>query len=85
MDQGERRERRRLFRSEEQNVRAILKRHDPIPGSPDDELDCLEIETLIVHETRNHFGLDAPSQWVRDVAQEAVNWWNHAASRKLQG
>lgn len=64
---------RRDFRRAEAELRALRNEWDPIPGSPDDEYDCLipqlyaqlrsgassdQVEAFLAHELKHHFGLD---------------------------
>lgn len=84
-------ERTRSFKNEERAIRALVEKRHPMPGSPDDELDCLvhnilgalhrgesqqAIEALITREMTGHFGLTISQSWVRELAQEAARWWN---------
>jgi hypothetical protein len=77
-------EQRRDFRCAEKELRALLNDWDPIPGSPDDEYDCLipqlyaqlrsgassdEIEVFLAHELKHHFGLDPVPEQDRELAE----------------
>ena len=74
---------KRRFNREEQFVRGALNEWDLIPGSPEDEYDCLvhhilsalhaganqeDLEMLIEEEMSNHFGLSATKSTETDLA-----------------
>ncbi len=82
-------EQRRDFRQAESESRALLNDCDPIPGSPDDEYDCLipqpygqlrsgastdEIEAFLANELKHHFGLDPVPEQDRELPERLVRW-----------
>jgi hypothetical protein len=82
-------EQRRDFRRAEKDLRALLNEWDPIPGSPDDEYDCLipqlyaqlragassdQIEAFLTHELKHHFGLDPSPTADREVSTQLARW-----------
>jgi hypothetical protein len=82
--------RRRLLRRHEKDVRAVLSAWDPIPGSPEDEYDCLispsikrldagverdDLVDWLTDEVRGHRGLAASRDETRPVAQRLLDLW----------
>jgi hypothetical protein len=89
VEQAETARRRRLRRAEA-DVRAVLVAWDPIPGSPDDEYDCLiwpsikrldagvqrdDLADWLSAELVNHFGLASGRAETRPVAQRLLDVW----------
>ena len=83
-------ERRRRLRRLAKDVRAVLVAWDPIPGSPDDEYDCLIWPTIArldagaekdglaewLHaEIATHFGLASSPTDTGPVAQRLLDAW----------
>jgi hypothetical protein len=83
-------ERRRRLRRQEKEVRAALAAWDPIPGSPEDEYDCLiwpsikrldagaerdDLADWLSDELRDHFGLASSRAETGPVAQRLLDIW----------
>jgi hypothetical protein len=90
MANADRKQKRDEFRREETALRALLKEWDPIPGSPEDEYDCLvhnllshlhrgatreELPKLIDEHSTHHFGTMPSSSEVAVVAAHVWRWW----------
>jgi len=82
--------RRDAFKADEEAVRTILNRWDPIAGSPEDEYDCLvhrilsalheganrtELKNHIEHELTHHFGIRTELSEVEGVVKQVSEWW----------
>ncbi len=82
-------ERRHLHRAAA-DVRAVLAEWDPIPGSPDDEYDCLvwpsikrldaggksaDLAEWLSAELREHFGLTSGQAETGPIAQRLLDVW----------
>ena len=82
--------RARLYRSGSREIRKHLNEWDPLPGSPDDEYDCLipqlyamlssgvdtaEVERYITDELRNHFGIEPAPPAENELALRLVRTW----------
>ena len=86
------REKKKLIKSDEIEITKILNKWDPIPLSPEDEYDCLthhiisklhngasekDIETLIGNEIINHFGIEEEKNKIIEVANKIFNYWKN--------
>ena len=75
----------RLYRLGSREIRGLLNEWDPIPGSPEDEYDCLipqlyamlsssadaaEVERYITDELRNHFGIEPATEGEHEIAAQ---------------
>jgi len=90
MNKTEKKSLRKSFKKEENQIRYILNEWDPIPGSPEDEYDCLvhiilsslhkgsnqkAIEDTIIKELMNHFGIKEESNKICNVSSKIWQWW----------
>ena len=89
------------FKAEATCVRRILNEWDPIPGSPDDEYDCLVhhilsalhrgsnrlgLIQLIKSEMAVHFcGIEAPDADIEMVAGKISQWWESQSDKPRNG
>jgi hypothetical protein len=79
----------RLDRVGNREIRDLLNEWDPIPGSPEDEYECLipqlyamlsssadaaEIERYITDERRSHFGIEPAPRAEHEIATQLVRW-----------
>jgi hypothetical protein len=78
-------------KSHADSVRRILNAWDPIPGSPEDEYDCLvdhivsalyrgiadtqSLAMLIESELMHHFGIKETESTISEVASEIAAYW----------
>jgi hypothetical protein len=91
MSNPERKGRRNGFKHEELIVRAMLNQCAPIPGSPDDEYDCLahailshlhrggsreELKPLIRNHAQQHFDAVGPSGALQVLEDKIWSWWS---------
>jgi hypothetical protein len=91
MNRDERKRNRKLFKSEEKAVRAILNEWDSIVGSPANEYDYLvhrilsmlhrdgakaELGAMIQQELVDHFGFGIPEKEIDRVAKKVWDWWS---------
>jgi len=90
MANADRKHRRDEFKHEEAELRMLLNEWDPIPGSPDDEYDCLvhdllshlhrgvtreELAGLIDVHSQHHFGAACSPQELAVAADNVWQWW----------
>jgi hypothetical protein len=83
-------ERRGRMRRREKDVRAVFSAWDPIPGSPEDEYDCLiwpsikrldagveqdDLADWLSDEVRGHFGIAADREETGPLAQRLLDVW----------
>ena len=91
MNRDERKRNRKLFKSEEKAVRAILNEWDSIVGSPHCEYDYLvhrilsmlhrgsaeaKVSAMIQQELVDHFGFGMPEKEIDAVAKKVWDWWS---------
>jgi hypothetical protein len=87
---------RQVFKEHEKQLNELFRKYcDPLPGTPDDEYDCLthqilsylqngkkqsDITLLISREFNEHFGISVPSTKIESVTKEILKWWSKTAN-----
>jgi len=90
MADADRKRRRDQFKREEGELRMLLNERDPIPGSPDDEYDCL-VHDLLSHlhrgvtredllgvigvHSKDHVGAAHSPRGLAMFADSVWQWW----------
>jgi hypothetical protein len=84
------------FKGDENSVRQILNEWNPIPGSPDDEYDCLvhhilsaihrgsreaDLIQIIKSEMVQHFGVEESDRNIATVVEKLSEWWRSKATK----
>jgi len=83
---------RQAFMDHEKKLNQLFREYcDPLPGTPDDEYDCLthqilsylqngktqsDIKLLISREFNEHFGITGHSSEIEIVSKEIIKWWS---------
>lgn len=85
MKSDEKKKLKKKLKGHEKAIRAVLNEWDPIPGSPENEYDCLvhkiltmlyqgvsknELESMLQSELIDHFGLDASREKVKVLVEK---------------
>ncbi len=87
---------RREFKDDMAKLNGLFRQYcDPLPGTPDDEYDCItnqilshlqarkdqsEIVQLIHQEFSDHLGVSVPSDEIETVVKEILKWWNNKSA-----
>lgn len=90
MRNADRKQLKKKLKNQEQAIRVILNRWDPVLGSPENEYDCLvhkvlgmlrrdaskdELISMIRSELVNHFGLHESKEQIKLVVEKILTFW----------